>query len=87
MLDLFQANLRAMREYNPPAYSGKLHYFLASDRDEFNAQTPVQGWIGLAKQGIEIYTIPGNHITMNHEPYVQHLANYLQQSIMDVLKS
>lgn len=87
MLDLFQANLRAMREYNPPAYPGKLHFFLARDRDEFNAQTPVQGWIGLAKQGIEIYTIPGNHITMNHEPYVQHLANYLQQSIMDVLKS
>jgi thioesterase domain-containing protein/acyl carrier protein len=79
MLDLFQANLRAMREYNPPAYPGKLHFFLASDRDEFNAQTPVQGWIGLAEQGIEIYTIPGNHITMNHEPYVQHLAHSLQR--------
>ncbi len=79
MLDLFQANLRAMREYNPPAYPGKLHFFLASDRDEFNAQTPAHGWIGLAEQGIEIYTVPGNHITMNQEPYVLHLANYLQR--------
>ncbi|MEH1790983.1 MAG: beta-ketoacyl synthase N-terminal-like domain-containing protein [Nostoc sp.] len=79
MLDLFQANLRAMREYNPPAYPGKLHFFLAGDRDEFNAQTPAHGWIGLAQQGIEIYTVPGNHITMNTEPYVQHLANYLQR--------
>jgi thioesterase domain-containing protein len=79
MLNVFQANLRAMRAYNPPTYPGKLHFFLARDRDEFNAQTPAHGWIGLAEQGIEIYTVPGNHITMNQEPNVQHLANHLQR--------
>ena len=77
MLKLFKTNLQAMRAYTPPPYAGKLHYFLAQERDEFNAQTPAYGWIGLAKQGIEIYTIPGNHISMNTEPYVQHLAKHL----------
>ena len=81
MLHLFQANLRAMREYHPPSYPGKLHFFLARDRDQFNAQTPAQGWIGLAEQGIAIYTVPGNHITMNTEPHVQHLAQVLHQCL------
>ncbi|MFM7450650.1 MAG: type I polyketide synthase [Leptolyngbyaceae cyanobacterium] len=79
MLKVFRANLRAMREYNPPAYSGKVLFFLARDRDQFNAQTPAHSWIELAEQGIEIYTVPGNHITMNTEPHVQHLAQHLQR--------
>lgn len=81
MLKLFKTNERAMWDYMPPAYPGKLHYFLARERDAFNAQTPTQGWIGLAEQGIEIYTVPGNHISMNEEPHVQCLARRLEQSL------
>lgn len=81
MLNLFRANLRAMREYIPSAYPGKIHFFLARDRDEFNAQTPAHGWINLAEEGIEIYSLPGNHITINTEPLVEHLANKLQQCL------
>ena len=81
MLKLFKANLRAMRNYEPPSYPGKLHFFLAKERDKYNAQTPANGWINLAEQGIEIYGIPGNHITMNQEPHVQQLATYLQQCL------
>lgn len=81
MLKLFNANLRAMRAYTPPTYPGKLHFFLARERDAFNAQTPAHGWIGLAEQGIEIYTVPGNHLSMNAEPHVQHLAKHLQQCL------
>ena len=81
MLQLFKANERAMWDYVPPAYPGKLSYFLARERDAFNAQTPTQGWIGLAEQGIEIFTLPGNHISMNEEPHVQQLARSLEQSL------
>jgi thioesterase domain-containing protein/malonyl CoA-acyl carrier protein transacylase/acyl carrier protein len=81
VLKLFKSNERAMWNYAPSAYPGKLHYFLARERDAFNAQTPAQGWLGLAEQGIEIYTVPGNHISMNEEPHVQHLARCLEQSL------
>jgi amino acid adenylation domain-containing protein len=89
MLKLFQANERAMWHYAPPPYPGKLHYFLARERDAFTAQTPAQGWIGLAEQGIAIYTVPGNHISMNEEPQVQQLAKRLEQSLSsrEVVKS
>jgi phthiocerol/phenolphthiocerol synthesis type-I polyketide synthase E len=80
VLKLFRINMQAMREYQPGPYPGKIHFFLAKERDAFNAQTPAHGWIPLAEQGIEIYTIPGDHISMNEEPQVRVLAHYLRQS-------
>lgn len=84
MLQLFKANLRAMRNYQPSVYGGKIHFFLARQRDEFNAKTPAHGWIGLAEKGIEIYSIPGNHITMNKEPNVQYLGECLQECLKHI---
>jgi len=81
MLQLFKTNERAMCDYVPQVYPGKLHFFLARERDAFTPQTPANGWIGLAGQGMEIYPVPGNHISMNEEPHVQHLARYLEQSL------
>lgn len=80
ILKLFRINMQAMRDYQPSPYPGRLHFFLAKERDAFNAQTPAHGWIPLAEQGIEIYTIPGDHISMNEEPHVRILAHYLYQS-------
>ena len=87
MLKLFKTNERAMWNYVPPAYPGKLHYFLARERDAFTAQTPAQGWIGLAAHGIEIYTMPGNHLSMNEEPHVQALAKRLEQCLQQSTNS
>jgi len=84
MLQLFKANLRGMGNYQPSVYGGKIHFFLARQRDEFNAKTPAHGWIGLAEKGIEIYSIPGNHITMNKEPNVQYLGECLQECLKHI---
>ncbi|MBX3014465.1 MAG: acyltransferase domain-containing protein [Caldilineaceae bacterium] len=81
MLKLFKANEHAMWHYKPAAYMGKLYYFLARERAAFTPPTPAQGWIELAEEGIEIYTVPGNHLSMNEEPHVQQLARYLEQSL------
>ncbi len=80
-LDLFQSNMQAMLDYTPLPYPGKLHFFLARERDEFNARTPAQAWIPLAEGGIEIFTLPGNHISMNTAPHVRHLADWLQKCL------
>jgi len=84
MLKIFKANEHAMWHYAPPPYAGRMHYFLARERDAFNAQTPAQGWLGLADQGIELYSVPGNHLSMNEEPHVQQLARVLQQTLRNV---
>ena len=84
-LDLFQTNMQAMLDFTPLPYPGKLYFFLARERDEFNARTPAQAWIPMAEGGIEIHTLPGNHISMNTTPHVRHLAAWLQHCLNQTL--
>jgi thioesterase domain-containing protein/acyl carrier protein len=77
-LHIFKVNVQAMREYQPQIYQGRILFFRAKERDRFNAQRPELAWIDLAAEGIEIYVVPGNHITMNEQPHVQLLAKRLK---------
>ena len=83
MLTIFKTNERAMWDYVPETYPGKVHFYLARERDAFTPQTPAHGWIGLAGQGIEIHTVPGNHISMTEMPHVRHLAASLGQNLKE----
>ena len=51
---------------------------LARDKDPYNSPTPEQSWLPLARAGIELYEVPGNHITMNYAPHVQLIADRLR---------
>ncbi len=82
-LQLFHTNLGAMLDYQPTPYAGKVHFYLAAERDAFNAQTPAQAWVPLAQGGIQIHTLPGNHISMNTAPHVQSLATCLQNHLKE----
>ena len=75
--NLFKINIKAMRNYVPQAYPGRVIFFKASDRDAFNPQNPELGWQDLAMAGLEIHQVPGNHITMNFPPHVEVMANWL----------
>lgn len=85
-LQLFMVNLAAMRDYAPVPYPGRLSFFLARERDAFNAQTPAHGWIGLAGGGIEIHNVPGNHITMHQAPNVAQLGRLIRQTLPVALR-
>ncbi|MDZ8051398.1 MAG: SDR family NAD(P)-dependent oxidoreductase [Aulosira sp. ZfuVER01] len=76
--NLFKINTKAMRNYIPQAYPGRVIFFKASDRDSFNPQNPELGWQDLAMAGLEIHEVPGNHITMNFPPQVQVMAKLLR---------
>ena len=80
-LVLFHTNLKALIAYQPVPYPGAVHYYLARERDADHAQIPVQAWIPLVKNGISVYTVPGNHISMNAEPHVQQLATHVQKNL------
>ncbi|BAZ50645.1 beta-ketoacyl synthase [Nostoc sp. NIES-4103] len=75
--NLFKINIKAMRNYVPQAYAGRVIFFKASDRDAFNPQNPELGWQDLALAGLKIHQVPGNHITMNFPPHVQVMAKWL----------
>ncbi len=78
VLKLFKTNSKAMRDYTPEIYPGKIHFFRAKERDAFLPQNPELAWIDLALEGTETHVIPGNHITMTTLPNAGILAHRLK---------
>ncbi|MGB3205431.1 MAG: beta-ketoacyl synthase N-terminal-like domain-containing protein [Crinalium sp.] len=78
VLKLFQVHVQAMRNYILQTYSGKVIFFRAHERDAYNPQNPELPWLEVVASEIKVIEVPGNHITMNHPPHVQVLAQNLQ---------
>lgn len=75
-LRIYKANIKAMLEYLPPAYTGEtfIHYFRAVQRDNINPMHPEAGWKKLLGKQIIVHEENGNHITMLLRPHVKKLA-------------
>ncbi len=76
-------------KYYPQPYEGEVILYRTPwhtvGRTFFGAVDPEFGWGNLAKGGVEIKMISGNHHTLLHEPHVQVLAQELQNSLDGVL--
>ena len=46
---------------------------------------PLKGWGALAKEGVDVQIVPGDHFSMIREPHVQVLAEKLRQCIQEAL--
>ena len=81
-LRVFKANMQAMQNYVPRMYPGRILFFRANElREHYDPPHPESSWIEMAAEGIEIHTVPGNHITMNFPPHVRVLAEKLRVCI------
>jgi thioesterase domain-containing protein len=78
---MMESNLRALREYTPRHYPGRLTLFRARTRPLFHSQSPDLGWSEWVTGGVEIVSIPGHHAGILKEPSVQVLARHLQSLI------
>jgi thioesterase domain-containing protein len=89
LLRVFQSNSRAVRNYRPRPYTGKMVLFRAGE--ETTGVDPSLGWADLATGSLELCTVPGNHYTMLAEPHVQalteQLRGYLNRSINGLIFS
>ena len=71
-----QTNKQATRRYVPKPYSGPIALMRAS-AGPANYPDPRLGWRELVGDGLEVHTVPGDHITMLAEPHIQVLAERL----------
>lgn len=76
---LLKINNQAMFDYQPKPYSGNIIFFRAHIRNAINLANPESGWLDIAKGGVKVYEVPGNHITMNYLPNVNAIANELKK--------
>jgi len=80
------AHDQANKDYVPKVYPGRAILFrvrepFAGDWSQWCEVDPKLGWGKLVAGGLEIQEVPGNHMNMFDEPYVQVLAKKLQASL------
>lgn len=80
-IHITKLNLKAMQDYITEPWDGKILFLKAEERDKFSISTPELAWIPLAKQGIEIIPVPGNHISMLSSPHVSRIAKEIEKRI------
>jgi len=85
LLEVYASNLRAARAFRAESYGGKLLLFRAEERGEAPPRgllaDPALGWGPLARGGVDVETLPGNHLELLAEPNVEHLAASLTRHL------
>ena len=78
---MMESNLRALREYTPKQYPGRLTLLRARTRPLLHSQSADLGWSEWVTGGVEVLSIPGHHGSILKEPSVQVLAKNLQTAL------
>jgi thioesterase domain-containing protein len=69
--------LKAWRSYVPGRYAGSLVFFRVTDRGPEYDRDPSMGWEACVMGGVQIHTVPGNHVDMMSMPSVGVIAEKL----------
>lgn len=80
-IHITKLNLKAMQDYSAEPWNGKILFLKAEERDKFSVSTPELAWIPLAKEGIEIIPVPGNHISMLSSPHVSRVTKEIEERV------
>jgi thioesterase domain-containing protein len=82
-LDVYLNNLRAIHKYNPRPYPHSLTLIRAKDHLSMFEIDQTLGWRKLARGGVDVHTVPGDHYTMFNRPNVKVLAEEVNARLND----
>ncbi|MEO7557905.1 MAG: amino acid adenylation domain-containing protein [Gammaproteobacteria bacterium] len=83
---VIDADEKALMNYVPKSYAGKIILLLASQELGTGNYEPREEWIGRAQGGMEVYLLNGNHKTVFHFPHVLNLAEKIRTILLSVFK-
>jgi len=75
------ANINAAVSYKPTAFAGRLSVFRVQERTVVDKFDRYLGWGGLADDGVDVYDVPGNHVSATEEPHVRVLTEKFRLAI------
>ena len=84
---LREVHSRAVREYLPEPYDGRLTLFNIRSQPLARTPGPARGWDRLASGGVSIRRIPGQHYNFLFPPYVESVARELAEALRETQKS
>ncbi len=73
IIELFQGNVHAVVDYRPQPYVGRVDLYQAAETLVPPRRLPVTEWQRVCSD-LQVHTVPGNHLSMIHQPHVQGLA-------------
>ena len=80
-IHILRTHTEAWRQFTPRPYPGRLTLFRAEKRPKREGSGPMDGpdmgWGALARGGVAVRDVPGDHLSMVHEPDVRGLARAL----------
>ncbi len=80
-VDLFAANRKAMNQYKPRHYQGRVVLLSAAEKPSTKIDA-AQGWDQyVSRDNLEIRQVPRDHYTMLRPPHVKSLARKIEASI------
>jgi len=74
---------RASRAYDPPVWDGKVTLFRPAEKSLRGVDDETAGWGAWARGGVDIFQVPGGHVTMLRQPNVRVLAEFLKRSLLE----
>jgi len=74
---LMRCHTEAFFDYQPPPYPGEAIFLRAAARRPSDPEYPERAWTELAA-GLTVYTVPGEHTTINQRPQVTAIGNKLR---------
>jgi len=78
---LFTANMMAVLNYRAKPYEGRIDLFQARERIVRERFQPFGEWSRLCDD-VRLHDVPGDHLTMIHEPHVSELAEQLGRCLV-----
>lgn len=75
---------RAMNNYVPKPFDGKLTFFRAEKGNDKFELSEDYGWGHLVSRGVDIFDVPGNHVTIFDKANIDGFAERFQEAISTV---
>ncbi len=76
-----EENWRAMQAYEPGSFNGRITLFKTSAISDKVEHPPDYGWANLGRGGLDIVSVPGEHLTLFAPENIDHLAEALKASL------
>lgn len=76
----YRGDIRARSRYKPKSYSGRIAFFRSQSQPDAG-EYPQMGWEGLVEGRMDIYEVPGAHVSIMAEPHLQVLAAKLNECL------
>ena len=77
LFDVFKTHIEALLHYTPQPYDGRIVLLRSSDERDLWHRDPTLGWGSLSTKPLDIYAVPGDHVTMLEPPHLKTLAAQL----------